>query len=114
MKLARKVYEKKGEKQADFIGGIAILIGENVLLFVIRLIVLSIVAIASSNSEVVNTVFIIFGIIAMLTNIGTLIYMALTRHWVALGMLTGLTVAFVLVAVCGWLVTSATCSMTSG
>ena len=67
----------------DFFIGIAILVALNLLLWVLYL--------------VTHSAF--FSLIPWLANIGLVIYFGLTRYWVALGMLGGLGLAFIIATV---------------
>jgi len=86
MKLQKKVYETRAEKKKDFIIGVGVFFGLNVLLYLLA-------ALASSLSQTITADFELFAlmgcwyILPFLANVGAIIYFGLTRSWIALGML---------------------------
>lgn len=86
MKLKRKVYRTRSEKGTDLVLGIAIFIAINILLIALVPFGLSI---ASQNGWLQNSVFAAFFFgLACLVHFGAIIYFALTRSWVAMGILS--------------------------
>lgn len=76
-------YNTQNEMTLDFLIGIAILIALNLLLWVLYL--------ATNNT--------FFVLIPWPLNIGLMIYFGMTRYWIALGMLGGLGLAFIITTV---------------
>ena len=93
MKLKKKVYETRLEKQKDFAIGVGVFIGLNVLLILLsggaswlitEVTKNSTAGVASSLPMVLNC---LFYPLAFLINILVPIYFILTRTWIGIGML---------------------------
>lgn len=93
IKLKRKVYESVAEKRKDFIIGIGVFIGLNVLLSILSgvLNMLSMALAEYSTSDIgmilslISSIFIFS--LPFLINFVVLIYFLLTRTWIGVGML---------------------------
>lgn len=91
MKLTRKEYTSREEKRKDFWIGVGVFIGLNVLIYVLLLLltwVLTTLPLSPGDEEsiLLGLSYLAFPL-QILVNIGAIIYFALTRSWVALGML---------------------------
>lgn len=90
MKLTKKIYATRAEKRRDLALGVGVFFGLNFLLFSITTLVFLLVP-WSGNSETE----ILFQLISLnlsialplLINSGAIVYFALTRTWIALGMI---------------------------
>jgi hypothetical protein len=89
MKLEKKVYTTRAEKQKDLFIGVGIFLGVNVLLFMIAVLVATLVPRGRSGFEgqIFGLIPILFNCLPYLANVGLAIYFALTRSWIALGMI---------------------------
>ncbi len=112
MALKKKVYENEAEKKKDFWRGFWIWWGLNLLLGILSTagtVSLSSLVYNSSNasSALASALSIVLGLIPLMINIGLLIYFALTRSQIALGMLVAFGAALALVIVLGIIFTVA-------
>ena len=102
MKLEKKVYTTRSEKQKDFFIGVGIFIGLNVLLSILPGAFMFLLDLFStgSDSSVEGTVSMvgtcISFVLPFLGNIAAVIYFALTRSWIAIGILGAIAILFVL------------------
>ena len=89
MKLEKKVYADRSEKQKDFAIGVGVFFGLNALIYLLQLLVTSLLAL--TNAPEAESLGYLISCLAfplqILANIGTLIYFTFTRTWIALGML---------------------------
>lgn len=86
MKLQKKVYETRAEKKKDFLIGVGVFLGLNVLLYLLA--ILASFLTQTTTNDVKTIVFLgCWYILPFLANIGVIIYFALTRSWIAMGML---------------------------
>ena len=91
MKLEKKVYADRSEKQKDFAIGVGVFFGLNVLIYILQFLVLWALQYVSASPGTMDNIT--FGIsclvfpLQILAQIGLMIYFALTRTWIALGML---------------------------
>ncbi len=112
MKLTSKVYSTPEEKKRDFWRGFWLWWGLNILLAILSTggtIMLSGLAYNSSNasSALISILSTLAGLVPLVINIGLLIYFALTRSQIALGMLVAFGAALALVIVLGIIFTVA-------
>lgn len=119
MKLTRKTYTTRNEKIIDFaIGFVGIIIFNAVMWLInfgIAMLFPLLVRFALHNDAVWNLAIgagLIFPLAQLLINLALLIFFALTRKWIAAGMLAFLVLLFV-VALCGGLLVAAACSLAS-
>lgn len=90
MKLEKKFYSTRAEKQKDLALGIGVFLGLNFLLYVIGILVSMLLSasVPSEGRDFISLITISFlNLLPFLINIGVLIYFALTRTWIALGMI---------------------------
>lgn len=91
MKLTKKEYTSSAEKKKDFFLGVGIFIGLNVLLYVLQLLLmmaLTYLPLPSGDAETISfSLSCLAYPLQILANIGVIVYFALTRNWIALGML---------------------------
>jgi hypothetical protein len=89
VKLEKKVYTTRAEKQKDLFIGIGVFLGLNVLLFIITVLVAALVPRGRSDIEgqIFYLISILFSFLPYIANVGLAIYFALTRYWIALGMI---------------------------
>jgi hypothetical protein len=91
MKLTKKEYTSREEKKKDFFIGVGVFIGLNVLLSVLQVLVmmaLTYLPLSPGDEENIALGLSCLGNpLQILVNIGAIIYFALTRNWIALGML---------------------------
>jgi cytosine/uracil/thiamine/allantoin permease len=112
MKLTRKEYTDPAEKKKDFWLGFWLWWGLNILLWVITTAAsVGIYSIPSNNDTTLTSLqsiaSIVLGVLPLLVNLGLLIYFALTRGQIALGMLVAFGVALALVVLLGIIFTVA-------
>ncbi len=88
----RKEYETRGQKTLDFFIGAGIFIVMNILMF-IAFNALS-TGLTATNTEPGQTLAVAAGCLPFFVNVVVMVAFALTRHWIALGMLG--TIAFLL------------------
>lgn len=114
MKLTQKVYETKAEKDQDFWAGVRLFFFVNAILIALGLVMFSIGIVVvkpiypSESARLVKVIETAIGLLALPANIGTLIYTAFTRRWVALGFLSVLG-ALLFVVVCSWVFIANVC-----
>lgn len=119
MKLNRKVYETRAEKQKDFAIGVGVFIGLNALLGFLLWIVGSLLTepFVNSTSEVVSALALLgvflFNALPFVINLGVLIYFLVTRIWIAFGML-GAFGALLLLGLIAGIILSIVCFTTMG
>jgi len=119
MKLNRKVYETRTEKQKDFAIGVGVFIGLNALLGFLLWIVGSLLTepFVNSTSEVVSALALLgvflFNALPFVINLGVLIYFLVTRIWIAFGML-GAFGALLLLGLIAGIILSIVCFTTMG
>ena len=109
MKLTPKIYTDPDEKKKDFWRGVALWFGLNILMTLCSWgLTAALVAVMSGTTDpnspifgVYSTISIVLSIIPWLVNIGLIIYFALTRSQIALGMLAGFGFALLLVLCLG-------------
>jgi hypothetical protein len=105
MKLTPKIYTDPAEKKRDFWRGVGLWFGLNIVMTLCNLGLTTVLdnAAISSNAPFAaySTISIVVGIIPWLVNIGLLVYFAMTRSQIALGMLAGFGFALFLVICLG-------------
>ena len=112
MRLQKKVYETRAEKKKDFFIGVGGFFSLNVLLYLLS-------ALATYLSQTITAdieFYFLMGcwyILPFLANIGVVIYFALTRSWIAIGML-GAFGALILLALILSCITSVVCFVLYG
>jgi len=91
MKLTKKEYATREEKKKDFFLGVGVFIGLNILLYVLQFLLMWILTLPPLSPADGETLSLSLSCLAfplqILVNIGLIIYFALTRNWIALGML---------------------------
>jgi hypothetical protein len=115
MKLSRKEYTSDEEKKKDFWIGFAVWFILNVVLCLLQLGAGALVAGLASTIEqgggasetLISAFSLVTSLLPWVINIGLMIYFALTRSQIALGMLAAFGAALVLVIVAGVLLTTA-------
>ncbi len=119
MALARKNYATRSEKTIDLIIGFDLWWGLLILIWVIRIAVLSALNAAGISPDVLDfsstsgtdAVFTVIQLavwcLPLLFNVGLLVFFGLTRYWIALGMLAAFAIALCLVVLAGVLATAA-------
>ena len=108
MKLQRAVYETRRETVIDFLAGVGIFLGLNLVLATIT-VGLSYLVSQNSGSldqvdgltSLVNFMVAVFYCCPYLLNIGLMIYFGMTRYWIALGMLGTFAGLLLLVVIAG-------------
>ena len=106
MNLTRREYETKGEKQVDFIIGIAIWIVANGL-FMAGFFALSSLSVSVNQVDdpalytAVSIGILVCTVGPFLANIGGIIFLAIYRRWMAFGMLSAIGALMVLVMCLG-------------
>ena len=124
MALKQKIYETDAEKKKDFRLGIALFFGLNIVLALCSWGVTALLYGSLSTTDFTNpstpdltnlysTLTCILGALPLVINIGLIIYFALTRSQIALGMLTGFAIAFV-ITLCLGVIFAAWCFYTLG
>jgi len=117
MALKQKIYETKAEKKKDFWLGVGLWFGLNILMglcswglnYVIFAVIPFIVTWDVSNLFAFYSQFSwVIGFLALAINIGLLIYFGATRSQIALGMLAGFGIAF-LITICLGVIFTAWC-----
>ena len=91
MKLEKKVYTDRSEKQKDFAIGVGVFFGLNVLIYILQILVLWAAQYMPASPETLDTISFAISCLVfplqILANIGVMIYFTLTRTWIAIGML---------------------------
>jgi hypothetical protein len=104
MKLEKKIYTTRAEKQRDLAIGIGVFIGLNVLLYAIGALVASLLplsGISQAESLIPLISLCLSSTMPFLINIGVLVYFALTRAWIALGMVAAFGFLMILALILG-------------
>src|SRR5262245_37394651 len=107
--FTRKIYETEAEKQKDFWIGVGLLFGLNLVLFLfgwaaLLLLGSSSVTFPGSDSplgDLYTSLACVLQLLPWLINFGLIIYFALTRSQIALGMVAGFGAALVIVICLG-------------
>ena len=119
MALKQKIYETAAEKKKDFRLGIALFFGLNILMGLCSWGVTALLYGSLSTTDFTNpsttdltnlysTLSCILGALPLVINIGLIIYFALTRSQIALGMVAGFGIAF-LITICLGVIFTAWC-----
>ncbi len=91
MKLEKKEYTTRAEKRMDFGIGVVVFFGLNVLITLVQYLLLGVLLYAFKSSESADAVRLGVSCLAfplqVLINIGVVVYFALTRTWISIGML---------------------------
>jgi len=118
MKFNRKIYETRNEKQKDFVIGffgwivvnvIAVIVGSAVFNAVLSL--FERLFPGASYDTIMGIQSIGSLLMPLLFNVGLLIFLALTRKWIALGALAGFAAVLIFVVVAGLVLTAICASM---
>jgi hypothetical protein len=100
MKLEKKIYFTRREKTTDFIIGVAIFFGLNILLTGLNFLWIWATNSIFQNNEELSAFFSLVSIaitcLPWIVNIAMIILLALTRPWIAIGMLGAIALLFAL------------------
>lgn len=109
MKLTKKEYTSREEKRKDFFIGAGVFIGLNVLVYVLQILLmmaLTYLPLPSGDAETISfSLSCLAYPLQILANIGVIVYFALTRNWIALGMLGTFAFLILLAVVAGIVLT---------
>ncbi len=117
MKLEKKEYTTRAEKRMDFGIGVVVFFGLNVLITLVQYLLLGVLLYAFKSSEASEVMG--YGIsclafpLQILVNIGVVVYFALTRTWIAIGMLGAFGFLMGLMVILG-IILSVVCLATGG
>ena len=115
MSLQKKIYESEAEKKKDFWRGVGLWFGLNILMALcswgVNAALFGVMSSPDGSSTPLSNVYpilsLILGTLPLLINIGLIIYFALTRSQIALGMLAGFGIALLLTIILGVIFTVA-------
>ena len=112
MKLTKKEYASREENKKDFFIGVGVFFGLNVLTYVLQLLVMAVLTYlplpAGDKSSISIGLSCLSYPLQLLVNIGVMVYFALTRTWIALGML-GTFAFLILLALAAGVILSIVC-----